>query len=486
MDKILISWCAMKNDFNGNQVATDGPTYRFHQYFYETGKYEKHILLTTEAEHGDQIMGLKVFTEITKKFRAHNIELKYADIAKEEIINYNTVYSKLHTILSKYKSQAIDAFISPGTATMQVVWYMLCLENKFNIRLLQTVRPEQNSDGVPKLIEIKLDSAPFAQFLLQYERAIEVKGQKSLDYVRNSKSLQPIYKLVDDIALTKNTTVLIRGETGTGKEDIAQQIHAKSSRWEKPIICVNCAAISPDLLESRLFGHEKGAFTGATEKRDGYFQSANGGTIFLDEIGDINPYMQVALLRVLQNREVQKVGSTKADKIDVRVITATNKDLYEECIKGTFRWDLYYRLCVAEIVTPTVRTRGKEEIRELLEFFNQKTNRLLENTRPLITFTSDTMKILLNHSWPGNVREIENFIERCYAYGLTTVTPQELPVSITKNLIQSQKLEDVKRNHVEQIVRQCNGNLNQAKEILGLGSVNTVKSYLENKGDSNT
>jgi Nif-specific regulatory protein len=204
------------------------------------------------------------------------------------------------------------------------------------------------------------------------------------------------------------TTILVRGETRTGKEDIARSIHLLSARKDKPFIKVNCAALSETLLESELFGHEKGAFTGALQERRGRFEQAHGGTLFLDEIGDVSPSFQVKLLRVLQEREFERVGGNKTIKVDVRLICATNRNLEEAVKKGEFRSDLYFRINVISILLPSLRER-REDIPLLVESIIGRFNR---DNGAKVGITPEAMHVLSNCHWPGNVRELENCVER--------------------------------------------------------------------------
>ncbi len=236
----------------------------------------------------------------------------------------------------------------------------------------------------------------------------ELHGKYRLDNViGRSKVMQEVFAEVHQAAPGKST-VLLRGESGTGKEVIARSIHYLSSRKDKPFIKVNCAALSETLLESELFGHEKGSFTGATQERKGRFELASGGTLFLDEIGDISPSFQTKLLRVLQEREFERVGGNRPIKVDIRLVTATNRNLEEAVSKGEFRADLYYRINVVSIFLPPLRER-KEDIPLLVDYFLEKFN--LENQKKL-TITPEAMKIMLDCYWPGNVRELENCVER--------------------------------------------------------------------------
>jgi transcriptional regulator with GAF, ATPase, and Fis domain len=226
--------------------------------------------------------------------------------------------------------------------------------------------------------------------------------------VSQCPEMRKVFGLVEKVAKT-NSTVLILGESGTGKELIAKALHKISQRPGR-LVPVNCGAIPEDILESELFGHEKGSFTGAIANKIGRFQLADGGTIFLDEIGEMSPKLQVKLLRVLQERKVEPVGSTRSIDIDVRVVAATNKDLREEVKAGRFREDLFYRLQVVPIELPALRSRGSEDIMLLSNFFLERACANLSRTA--LTFSKQAEKILLSYGFPGNVRELENLMER--------------------------------------------------------------------------
>lgn len=225
--------------------------------------------------------------------------------------------------------------------------------------------------------------------------------------ISSCPEMQRVFSMVEKVART-NSTVLILGESGTGKELIAKAIHRLSARSGR-MVPVNCGAIPEEILESELFGHEKGSFTGAIQSRIGRFQMAEGGTIFLDEIGEMSPKLQVKLLRVLQERKVEPVGSTRTVDVDVRVIAATNKDLRAEVRAGRFREDLYYRLQVVPIALTPLRSRG-EDVLTLARYFLQRNCEQVG--RSVLQLTSDAQRALQNYSWPGNVRELENLIER--------------------------------------------------------------------------
>ena len=245
--------------------------------------------------------------------------------------------------------------------------------------------------------------------------------------VGKSGRMQEIYELISDISNT-DSTVLIQGESGTGKELIARAIHFNSHRKNRPFIVANCSAYSQNLLESELFGHEKGAFTGAIRRKTGRFELAHGGTIFLDEIGEVSPPTQILLLRVLQDHRFERVGGEETLEVDVRVIAATNRNLTDELKKGTFREDLYYRLNVIPIFTPPLRER-KDDIPLLATYFLEKVNR--EKKKEVSGFSTEVLEFFFAHSWPGNVRELENVIEHAVIVAKQDkLLPKDLPQSL--------------------------------------------------------
>jgi two-component system response regulator HydG len=283
--------------------------------------------------------------------------------------------------------------------------------------------------------------------------------------------------LLNEIALVapSDATVLICGESGTGKELVARALHASSGRRDKPLVIFNCAALNESLLESELFGHEKGAFTGADKRREGRFEEAQGGTLFLDEIGDISPLMQVRLLRAIQEREIQRVGSNKTIAIDARLIAATHRNLAQEVAEGRFRQDLYYRLNVVTIEMPPLRQR-REDIPLLAEHFLQRYGE--RNRKPVKGFTPQAMDLLIHYPWPGNIRELENAVER--AVVLLTgeyISERELPLSIAGTVVPEpddaeetaiQPLVEVEKEVILAALEKTGGNKTEAARQLGI------------------
>ena len=309
--------------------------------------------------------------------------------------------------------------------------------------------------------------------------------------ISKSPRMQVVFELITNVAQT-NTTVLIEGETGTGKEQVGLAIHQASQVRTGPMVAVNCAAIPETLLESELFGHEKGAFTGAISQRRGRFEMAHGGTIFLDEVGDIPQAMQAKLLRVLQERRFERVGGAESIEVDVRVIGATNRCLQRLVQEGSFREDLYYRLNVVKIELPPLRERA-EDIPLLASYFTEKYARPGEGTK---TLAPATMSAMLNYQWPGNIRELENAIERaCVTSSNGTILPENLPREVLCRetpkvplaLSLDQPLPDVLRRiqadveeeYIRKALEQSHGSVTRCAQICGL-SRRSLSSKLAN------
>jgi two-component system response regulator AtoC len=272
---------------------------------------------------------------------------------------------------------------------------------------------------------------------------IQLRDQLKISYrfeniIGNSKAIREIYRIISKVAKTQST-VLIRGESGVGKELVARAIHYNSPRADRTLVEISCASLPETLLESELFGYEKGAFTGAVARKKGRFELADGGTIFLDEIGDITESVQTKLLRVLQEKELTHLGGTSGIKVDVRVIAATNRNLEKGLKESKFREDLYYRLNVIPIFIPALRER-KEDIPLLIEHFVKKFCQ--ENNKPLMKFSEKALELCMNYDWPGNVRELENAVENAVVLGEgDVILPEFLPLNIYSFQNQSLKAD---------------------------------------------
>jgi len=312
-----------------------------------------------------------------------------------------------------------------------------------------------------------------------------------------SPAMQHIYKMISQVARTRSN-VLITGESGTGKELIARAIHDESDRRDKPFVAINCGGIPETLMESELFGHKKGAFTGATQDKTGLFQEAHRGTIFLDEIGELSLPIQVKLLRALQERVIRPVGGAEDVAVDIRIISATNKQLEKEVIAGNFREDLFYRINVIEIKVPPLRER-KADIRPLAQHFLEKYAR--EMGKEIRKLSSYALDLLLKYDFPGNVRELENLMERSVALSSTNIIlPDSLALSVHKrrwiegikdrrfDLDEVAKgvsldaiLEEIERAYLKKAMDLANGNKNRAAELLGI-SLRSIRYRLEKLG----
>jgi DNA-binding NtrC family response regulator len=286
--------------------------------------------------------------------------------------------------------------------------------------------------------------------------------------ITKSSKMQRLIELIKVVGKS-NATVLITGESGTGKELVARAIHSQSHRHNKPFIAVSCAALPESILESELFGHEKGSFTGAYAQKKGKFEFANGGTLFLDEVGEMSANIQVHLLRVLEEKEFTRVGGNELIRADVRVISATNKDLRKAIEKQEFREDLYYRLNVVNIELPPLRER-REDIPLLAEHFLNKF--ASENRKQVTGFSPDATEFLLDYEWPGNVRELENAIERAVILAKDSlVTVADLPgksMSSAYSTAPRKNLKEVERDHILNILRETGKNYSEAARILGI------------------
>lgn len=300
------------------------------------------------------------------------------------------------------------------------------------------------------------------------------------EILTETPEMQKIINLAGNLA-ANDITVLIYGESGTGKELLARFIHRASRRGKGPFVAVNCAAIPDNLLESELFGHEKGAFTGATERRKGKFELASGGTILLDEIGEMPMTLQTKLLRVLQEREVDRVGGKEPVQVDVRVIATTNKDLNKECIEGRFREDLYYRLNVFPIKVPPLRERH-EDIPLLARHFVEKFSAMFgKNTKG---FTENAMDLLKKRQWRGNVRELENVAQRAvFLSSGEVVSINDLMFDDNDTHIFNGRIKDMEKEAILKTLKEVNGNKTKAAKILGV-SVRTIRNKLNEYGQN--
>jgi len=312
------------------------------------------------------------------------------------------------------------------------------------------------------------------------------------DMVGSSNALKEVRSLIETVARTSNTSVLIMGETGTGKELVANSIHFLSSRRYGPFIKINCSAIPDTLMEVEMFGYEKGAFTDARQSKNGLFELADGGTIFLDEIGDMDIRLQPKLLQILENRTLRKLGGVVDIKIDVRVIAATNVELSEMVREKRFREDLYYRLNVMVISLPALRER-REDIAPLAEHFMNENSQLEGKEGEVKKLTPESAAILAGYNWPGNIRELKNVIERAMILaGLGDIRPEHLqltgaaapapaPQAFAPGYSMDMSLEELEKAHIRNVLEKTNGNITHASKVLGISRY-TLREKLKKYG----
>ena len=353
-------------------------------------------------------------------------------------------------------------------------------ENPFDSDHLQLIT------AVAGLISLAWENVRHLEKLREENKYLQEEINLNHELVGHSPRMRAVYELIRRVAAT-DSTVLIQGESGTGKELVARAIHNSSSRADGPFVAVNCAAITETLLESELFGHEKGAFTGAVAQKKGKVELANGGTLFLDEIGEFAVALQAKLLRVLQEREFERVGGTRPTKIDVRFVAATNRTLLQAVEAGTFRRDLYHRLNVVSITLPPLRERA-EDIALLADYFVAKASRKCRmRPKPI---SPEAHASLLNYDWPGNVRELEHAMERALVMGASDqILLEDLPAEILDadpaESASSAKYQNVVKEQKKQVVlkamQQCSGNYLEAAKMLGLHP-NSLLRLIRNLG----
>ncbi len=339
-------------------------------------------------------------------------------------------------------------------------------------------------------------SRALKQISLKRENEVLIKGQRARGQLSNiigqSDQMQAVYQMIETVAQVQST-VLITGESGTGKELVARAIHDLSPRAQKPFVSVNCGAFTETLLESELFGYTKGSFTGATSNRKGLFEAAEQGTIFLDEIGETSPAMQVKLLRVLQERKVRPVGAHEETEVNTRVIAATNRDLSALVKEGAFREDLFYRVSVIPMILPPLRDRGAD-IAELTDHFVEK---YCQQTGRQVSLSPPALRLLENYYWPGNVRELEHAIERAVALEKTdTIQPERLPEQVTNynakrvaselelpadGINLTAHLDQLEKTYVLEALRRTDGNQTNAADLLKM-SVRSLRHLLDKHG----
>ncbi len=376
---------------------------------------------------------------------------KVKEIDKETIVILITAFASVPSAITALKDGAYDYVTKP-------------------------VDPDELAHIVKKALEqkaLKVENIHLKENIEEIIRPDNLIGE--------SNQMQKIFELIHTVAST-DTTVMIRGESGTGKELVAKAIHINSNRKYFPIVPVNCGALAETLLESELFGHEKGAFTGAQFKRKGKFEMADGGTIFLDEVGSVSPKMQIELLRVIESKQFSRVGGNQLISSNFRVITATNESLEELVKQGKFREDLYYRLNVFSIVVPPLRER-RADIPILAYYFLNKFTTMMN--KPIKNISKEAIDFLVNYDWPGNVRELENAIERAVVVGKkTSIEVPDLPFHVSENSFMmdngEKSLACMEKKYINKILEEYNWNITRSAQVLEIDRVtlyNKISKY---------
>lgn len=414
----------------------------------------------------DRLRGPDVTIKVSRKVT------RWALTHRESILITNeSEASKFDSSASLIADQPVSVLCVP----------LIMLEKTLGVIYLDTTQPDTLFDrdhlqlvsAISAITAVAIENARHIEWLVSENQRLIADFNIEHNLVGESAPIREVLQFISKVAPT-DSTVLISGESGTGKELAARAIHLNSKRADHPFMAVNCAALAESLLESELFGHEKGSFTGALTQKKGRLEIADGGTLFLDEIGELSPALQVKLLRVLQEREFERVGGTRPIKVDIRVVTATNKNLEEAVTQGMFRQDLYYRLNVVGLEMPALRDRP-QDIPLLANYFAAKFGQ--QCNRRIVGITAEAQARLVGYDWPGNVRELENAIERAVVLGVTErILPEDLPEAIleaqaTVSVAGTKYHEAVaqtKRQIILSAMQQAKGSYTEAAKILGV------------------
>ena len=411
-----------------------------------------------------------IFNAVADGIIAFDLQLRISNLneAAQAMIGYSREEAVGETCLSLLPpTEDRDGFNAIFDSQREVNESRVSIHNRYNrqLHLIMSTRVLRDDENIEKgLVAILRDVTE-----LETLRSELQQQEYFFNLVGKNHRMQALYQLVQDLS-DSDATVLVLGESGTGKELVATAIHGASQRCKSSFVKVNCSALSEGLLESELFGHVKGAFTGAMRDKVGRFEEASGGTLFLDEIGDLSPNVQIKLLRVLQEREIERVGSSETIKVDVRVIAATHQDLQQAIEDGQFREDLYYRLNVMPLELPALRQR-KEDIPLLVNHFIDKYN--ARTRRNIQGIEHDALALLMDYHWPGNVRELENAIEHAFIKCrggtlLLSCLPSDLRSDDSTPNGQASMRPSSDKEYVQQVLEECQWNRSDAAERLGM------------------
>lgn len=468
--------------------------------------FDRVVLLTnfSKSENSTYLKWAKERTTAT-------VELKHVELS--DPTDFETVYKLAEQVLGNVRNEVKDKrreweltlHLSPGTPAMFAVWVLLG-KTKYPAELIQT-SPQRGLRTTAVPLDIAAEFIDLIPELLRgpdASLAARADGSQEAprfgNIVYRCKAMEELIGRARRLTM-RSVSVLIEGESGTGKELLARAIHQEGTRKDKPFIAVNCGALPKDLVEALLFGHVKGAFTGADKPANGYFRDAHGGTLFLDEVGELPLAAQVKLLRVLQEKKVTPLGDSKEHAVDVRIISATNRSLVAECHAGRFREDLFYRLALAILRPPPLRER-QGDLGPLIEALLEQANAIATSEEPAYErkkLSPGAKKLLLAHSWPGNVRELENTLMRATVWTEgTTISEADMRAAlldepqIRTDAVRLQPLDEefclddalgkLSREYIRAALKQANGNKSQAARLLGLNSRQTLNNRMEALG----
>ena len=461
----------------------------------ETGAYERLVLL---SDH-EQLRTRNFVAWLSGKFTG-TTETRFVKLRSptdfEDI--YVAANEAVLTVLESSPAQHIAFHVSPGTPAMASVWVLLA-KAKYGASLIETSR-EHGVRPVVVPFELAAEFLPVAskqsdEALARLVQGLPPAAPEFANIIHRCNSMKRLVAMAQRLA-QRDLPVLIQGESGTGKELFARAIHASSKRKDAPFVAVNCGAIPIELVDSELFGHEKGAFTGAHAARAGYFETANGGTLFLDEIGELPLSSQVRLLRVLQEHEVTRLGAGKPRRVDVRIVAATNRVLSEEVRVGRFREDVFHRIAVGILALPALRDR-EGDLNLLIDALLAQVNREAAS-QPGVkhkVLSVGARKTLLRHAWPGNVRELHNALLRASIWvpgeeiaagdvaevlALTSSRTKDtiLGAALGEGFSLPDLMADVAQHYLERAMEQSHGNKTEAAKLVGLGSYQTLTNWL--------
>jgi transcriptional regulator with AAA-type ATPase domain len=502
MSRILFSWLDPMADFHHKSEASDraplvrddSPNYQLHAHHYQPQSYDAHWLLYSEPEDTRQKHALAFQKRIEREFSRN--QLVVCHLGLRSIGDLSEVRDKVAALLQerhRHGATHLDVFFATGTAAMVLAWYICHETLQLPTRLVSFTPPNFGYyQDRPPLMEVRVDQSPVPLAATIRQRVVDLPPAGANRGPILTGATRVVYGQASDLAAA-NCRVIIYGETGTGKEMLARHLHHESPRRDRAFLTINCGGMAENILESELFGHAKGAFTGADREKAGLFEAANGGSLLLDEIGDISPKMQVALLRVLQEGRVRRLGETEERPVDVWVMAATHRDLLAEAVKGRFRWDLYYRLAIGELELPPVRNYSPADRQALLDG-------LLADAAPTykrapLVLAPDAQAYLTDYPFYGNIREMKGLVESLYVLAarattvdLSTLRTLGICTRLERRraaLLPSEEglapLQVANREVIAEALRQAK-TLTEAANKLEMGSVNTLRAKMKELG----